>query len=93
MVEEYINKKNLLADIRRAASRTSLGEPTEPYLDWKEVVSFIVEAPVEDVERVTQGTWKLYSSTMMECSNCKKHVPYHIYEYCPHCGAKMKKEN
>jgi predicted amidophosphoribosyltransferase len=31
----------------------------------------------------------LYSSTMMECSKCKKHVPYHRYNYCPHCGAKM----
>lgn len=38
------------------------------------------------------GTWKRYSSTMMECSECKKHVTYHRYTYCPHCGAKMKKE-
>ena len=35
------------------------------------------------------GTWKDYSSTMMECSECKKHVPYHRYEFCPHCGARM----
>ena len=34
------------------------------------------------------GTWKSHSSTMMECSNCKKHVPYHKYQYCPHCGSK-----
>ena len=39
-----------------------------------------------------EGTWKLYSSTMMECSNCKKHVPYHKYQYCPHCGSKNKME-
>ena len=38
------------------------------------------------------GTWKLYSSTMMECSNCKKHVPYHRYKYCPHCGSKNEME-
>ena len=37
-----------------------------------------------------QGTWKRYSSTMMECSVCKKHVPYHRYTYCPHCGARME---
>jgi Zn finger protein HypA/HybF involved in hydrogenase expression len=36
------------------------------------------------------GTWLNYSSTMMECSNCKKHVPYHRYTYCPHCGSKNK---
>lgn len=50
MVEEYINKNNLLAEIRRAASRSSLGETTEPYLDWKDVVSFIVEAPVVEAD-------------------------------------------
>lgn len=50
MVEEYINKKNLLAEIRRAASRSSLGETTEPYLDWKAVVSFIVDAPVVEAD-------------------------------------------
>ena len=37
------------------------------------------------------GTWSLYSSTMMECSNCKKHVPYHRYNYCPHCGSKNRR--
>jgi hypothetical protein len=39
------------------------------------------------------GTWKDYSSTMMECSVCQRHVPYHRYEFCPHCGTKMTKEN
>lgn len=38
-----------------------------------------------------QGTWKDYSSTMMECSNCKKHVPYHRYTFCPHCGSKNRR--
>jgi hypothetical protein len=41
-------------------------------------------------DSVIQGTWKHYSTTMMECSVCKKHVPYHRYKYCPHCGARMK---
>ena len=39
----------------------------------------------------TVGTWSNYSSTMMECSNCKKHVPYHRYQYCPHCGSKNRR--
>ena len=38
-----------------------------------------------------EGTWSNYSATMMECSNCKKHVPYHKYNYCPHCGSKNKR--
>ena len=35
------------------------------------------------------GVWKDYSSTMMECSVCEKHVPYHKYKYCPNCGSRM----
>ena len=46
----------------------------------------------EEYRLIKHGTWKLYSSTMMECSNCKKHVPYHRYKYCPHCGSKNEME-
>jgi rRNA maturation endonuclease Nob1 len=90
MVEEYINKGKLIEEIRKAASRSMVGEIDEPYLDWKTVVSFIFDAPVEAVQPVIEGTWSNYSSTMMECSECKKHVPYHRYTYCPHCGSKNK---
>jgi uncharacterized OB-fold protein len=38
------------------------------------------------------GVWKLYSSTMMECSVCGRHVPYHRYRYCPHCGSRNSME-
>ncbi len=38
----------------------------------------------------SEGEWKRYSSTMMECSVCKRHTAYHRYEFCPHCGVKMK---
>lgn len=37
----------------------------------------------------TLGHWDYYSTTMMECSVCKKHVPKHQYNYCPECGCKM----
>jgi rRNA maturation endonuclease Nob1 len=93
MDNEYINKGKLIEEIRKAASRSMVGEIDEPYLDWKTVVSFIFDAPAEAVQPVIEGTWSNYSYTMMECSECKKHVPYHRYEFCPHCGAKMKKEN
>lgn len=35
------------------------------------------------------GHWDHYSTTMMECSVCKKHVPKHRYSFCPECGSKM----
>lgn len=36
------------------------------------------------------GHWDHYSTTMMECSVCKKHVPKHRYNFCPECGTKMQ---
>jgi polyhydroxyalkanoate synthesis regulator phasin len=59
-----------------------------------ELVSY-TQLPREQVPDITSrtGVWINYSSTMMECSACKKHVSYHRYEFCPHCGAKMKKDN
>lgn len=46
-----------------------------------------------EYKKQVKGTWKYYSSTMMECSACQRHVPNHRYKFCPHCGAKMEKEN
>lgn len=36
------------------------------------------------------GRWEYYSTTMMECSNCKRHTARHKFSYCPHCGAAME---
>lgn len=50
---------------------------------------------ISDLKEImcTAGVWSNYSSTMMECSNCKRHVPYHKYVYCPHCGSKNRSVN
>lgn len=45
--------------------------------------------PTSDVAPVVHGEWEYYTHTMMACSICKRHVPRHKSEYCPHCGAKM----
>ncbi len=39
----------ILKEVYRRANRTSLGESTTPYLDWKEIVCIIKEAPIADV--------------------------------------------
>jgi Zn finger protein HypA/HybF involved in hydrogenase expression len=39
--------------------------------------------------RPKAGIWIYYSTTMMECSECKKHVPRHRYKFCPECGSAM----
>ena len=40
------------------------------------------------IDKQQTGTWTYYSTTMMECSNCKKHVPRHRYAFCPHCASR-----
>ena len=49
----------------------------------------VSETPTVDAVEVVHGRWIPYSTTMMECSICKRHTARHRFEYCPHCGAKM----
>jgi hypothetical protein len=53
-------------------------------------VGDILDAPTADVIEVKHGTWLMYSTTMMECSSCKRHTARHKFKYCPHCGAMME---
>ena len=102
MTEEYINRSKLIEEIRKAASRSMVGEIDEPYLDWKTVVSFIFDAPAEAVAPARYGRW-IPASTKpgvhagMKCSECKARITYseHFngqHLYCHKCGAKMAKE-
>lgn len=101
MAEEYINKGKLIEEIRKAASRSLVGEIDEPYLDWKTVVSFVFDAPAEAVAPTRYGKW-IPASTKpgvhagMKCSECKARISYseHFngqHLYCHKCGAKMVK--
>lgn len=47
------------------------------------------KAPAVKVKPVVNGNWVYYSTTMQECSNCKRHTERHKFKYCPHCGASM----
>lgn len=53
------------------------------------VPNTIKNMPAADVAPVRHGRWDYYSSTMQECSVCKRHTPRHRYTFCPNCGAKM----
>ena len=99
MDNEYINKGKLIEEIRKAASRSMVGEIDEPYLDWKTVVSFIFDAPAEAVALTKYGKWNFtepdsHGNKKPYCSNCGE---YHLSSwsdytgciYCPNCGAKM----
>lgn len=43
-----------------------------------------------EMTKVKHGKWLYYSTTMMECNLCKRHVARHKFEYCPHCGSSME---
>lgn len=47
----------------------------------------------KDFVKVQHGVWEYYSTTMMECSICKRHTARHRYQYCPHCGSMMSGKN
>jgi hypothetical protein len=53
---------------------------------WAEATSELSK----EKAKAKHGKWLYYSTTMMECSLCKRHVARHKYEYCPHCGASME---
>ena len=103
MTEEYINRSKLIEEIRKAASRSMVGEIDEPYLDWKTVVSFIFDAPAEAVAPTAAHTWnfkKYVGEDYYFCSGCgteyKLPDTWSTYDvgvyckYCSSCGAKME---
>lgn len=49
----------------------------------------INEQPTVDAVEVVHGNWVYYSTSMQECSNCKRHTARHKFKYCPYCGAVM----
>lgn len=98
MDKEYIERNEVLRQIRLAANRTSLGETSIPFLHWTDVVSIMFDAPVENVEPRVEAEWiaklEMVRSPYARnyyCSNCH-YEPIELGSYCPSCGAKMIKE-
>jgi hypothetical protein len=50
----------------------------------------VQDAPSVEAVKVIHGKWLYYSTTMMECSICKRHTARHRFAFCPHCGAQME---
>ena len=73
-----IDAKALMAFARNNVSRS---------VDCNDIARF----PRIDPETLRpKGRWEYYSSTMQECSVCKRHTARHKYDYCPRCGADMR---
>lgn len=81
---EYIEREALIEDLDAAAKHGGMGAIIAQTLR-----RYVKRVPATDVAPVVHGRWERYSTTMMVCSICGKHVAQHRYNYCPSCGAKM----
>lgn len=79
---EYIEKNVAIARL----TALEIGDPCATMADAKRQIADTRSA---DVAPVVCGRWERYSTTMMACNICGKHVPRHRYSYCPNCGARM----
>lgn len=77
------NKEKLAALLERVYCEYRHGKGSSNMIDN------FANALATEFEEIVFGDWLYYSTTMMECSICKRHVPIHRYERCPHCGSHM----
>lgn len=89
---DLIDRKALLGTLERYVNPMP-GESGTGYLaGLATAMDEVEEAPTVDAVEVVHGNWAYYSTTMQECSNCKRHTARHKFKYCPHCGAVMGDE-
>lgn len=94
--DDYILRGDAISEICRDCQVTEycrmVGESCE---DFKRIKAI----PAADVAPVRHGRWKEHQTMVgyyLECSYCgvKSNMDrmLYAYRYCPHCGAKMDKE-
>lgn len=89
-MEEYVKVSDLNNIIRKLATEPAYYHEGEDFYNGIcAIEGELMRLSTVKFEEPKAGTWTRYSSTMMECSACKEHVPYHRYEFCPHCGVRM----
>lgn len=94
---EYIEREELINQIRLMVNRSSVGETSLNDISAKTICGLIFEAPTADVVEVKHGYWKRQKGRPEAiCSECGREVVYQTIDnkwwfenYCPHCGAKM----
>lgn len=71
------------------ALMTELNDTKYAWQDYDAVEDALRNIPTIEADPVRHGRWDYYSTTMQECSVCKRHTPRHRYTFCPNCGARM----
>lgn len=91
---EYIEREELINQIRLMVNRSSVVETSLSDISAKTICGLILEAPTADVVEVKHGEWitptkiKSMNIAVPHCSLCGN-VPCDKAFYCPYCGAKM----
>ena len=101
MSKEYVEREVISEGIRKYYYKnppnSSYQEGFDRGLDKAQRV--ILDAPAADVVEVRHGRWVSVQHKLARvCSVCNRDEPYKfadvdadVYNYCPHCGAKMDK--
>ena len=99
--KEYVEREVISEGIRKYYYKnppnSSYQEGFDRGLDKAQRV--ILDAPAADVVEVRHGRWVSVQHKLARvCSVCNRDEPYKfadvdadVYNYCPHCGAKMDK--
>lgn len=90
-------KQKELCPVGRYGRSYVYGSDREKYDAWEEIVDALENIPAADVAPVVRGRWVSVAGKRNRiCSRCLYNEPYknadddaEVFEFCPHCGAKM----
>ena len=95
----YINSADVLHTLKSLLYETALNQDDLRYSEvFEDIAKNRVETwvdlmPSVDVPEKNVGKWIWNDSLeVFECSVCGRQMFRNIYDYCPNCGADMRKE-
>ena len=101
MSKEYVEREVISEGIRKYYYKNPPNSSYQEGFDYglDKAQRVILDAPVADVVEVRHGRWVSVQHKLARvCSVCNRDEPYKfadvdadVYNYCPHCGAKMDK--
>lgn len=88
LVEKFRDRKDLFLN-KMGGFQALLQREKGRVDELDNCIAAVINAPTVDSVEVVHGNWVYYSTSMQECSNCKRHTARHKFKYCPYCGAVM----
>lgn len=87
--DRLIYANNLASDISSKVSSMAAAGCDSKWV-YNKILECLEKAPAVNARPVVYTQWDDYSTSMMECRVCKKHVPRHKYKFCPECGSEVR---